>query len=189
MAIEQITDHADQAKARLSQQFIGKTKVEALVDALLAPIQDLETALWDLLTKRQLDTAEGQQLDDIGEIVGEQRNGRIDTDYRRFISARIAVNRSRGTIPELLSITESILDDGAIDTVFDNDGPATVVLRLGGTDVPDTTVLDILIYYLRQTVAAGVRIIIEWSSVDFGDAFYWDTGTWDDSEIWWHAVD
>ncbi|GAB1578681.1 DUF2612 domain-containing protein [Bordetella petrii] len=54
-------------------QFEGKPRLQALVRALLQPADGLQGALRDLYEKRWLDTAEGKQLDGIGEIVGLSR--------------------------------------------------------------------------------------------------------------------
>lgn len=60
-------------KQRLLQQFKTATKLIAFIDALIEGQAELETVLEQLLTERSLDTAIGDQLDIIGEIVGQPR--------------------------------------------------------------------------------------------------------------------
>lgn len=99
-----VLDHADRGVDFLLAQFKDKPRIEAFLRVLLAQVQDLEDALWDLYTLRTLDTAEGVQLDGLGDIVGEPRAARTDTVYRRFIRVRILVNLSNGLAEELYAI-------------------------------------------------------------------------------------
>ena len=55
-------------------QFNEKTAIEALVKALLRPTNAINKALQDMIDRRWLDTAEGKQLDGVGEIVGLSRS-------------------------------------------------------------------------------------------------------------------
>lgn len=66
-------DHAGIAWSHWLGQFQGKPRLEALVKALLKPAQGLQGALLAMYEQRWLDTAEGRQLDGIGEIVGLPR--------------------------------------------------------------------------------------------------------------------
>lgn len=66
-------DHALIAWEHWPAQFNDGTRLEALVRALAAPLNNIEGALLQLLDERWLDTAEGQQLDGIGDIVGLSR--------------------------------------------------------------------------------------------------------------------
>lgn len=170
----QITDHVQQALARLSQQFKGKTQVEAMLSALTGNVQEVETALWQLLTERAVDVAIGVHLDTIGQIVGQQREARSDEDYRRFIQARIAANRSRGTIPDVLRIANLVLNDPAAYLQIDNQGAAAYVLRIMNVPISDD-VAELLMSFLRNITSAGVRVILESSAISVGNTFKWDT--------------
>ena len=66
-------DHAGIAWSHWLGQFQGKRRIEALVKALLKPANGLQGALRAMYEERWLDTAGGQQLDGIGEIVGLPR--------------------------------------------------------------------------------------------------------------------
>lgn len=99
-----ITDHQDQAVARLAHQFKEKTLIEGFVRSLTQEWQDLEQIFFDLVDDRLVSTAIGAQLDGIGSIVGEKRRGREDLAYRQAIIARIAINNSKGTPNEAITI-------------------------------------------------------------------------------------
>ncbi|MHA7123972.1 DUF2612 domain-containing protein [Achromobacter xylosoxidans] len=68
-----LQDHAGIAWSHWLGQFQGKPKLEALAKALLKPADGLQGALLAMYEQRWLDTAEGRQLDGIGEIVGLPR--------------------------------------------------------------------------------------------------------------------
>lgn len=66
-------DHAEIAWSHFLAQHVNKANTENFVKAFYQPLNFLDKALNDLYTKRWIDTAEGQQLDGIGSIVGRSR--------------------------------------------------------------------------------------------------------------------
>jgi hypothetical protein len=65
--------HSDVAWSHFLAQHLGKVNTENFVRAFYPPLDLLDTAQSDLLTKRWIETAEGIQLDGIGSIVGISR--------------------------------------------------------------------------------------------------------------------
>jgi hypothetical protein len=165
MAITQITNHVARARARLKEQFKDKVKYNTFLDTFSNPSQSLEDALWQLLTERAIDTAIGSQLDNIGAIVGEARGGASDADYRPRLRARIAANRSNGTVRDLNKVTRLILNDGTISFQVLQQPTAAVVMDVD--DVLTDTLSDTLISFLRDTKSGGVRILLEyWTNAE-----------------------
>lgn len=164
--------------------------IEKLVATLATPFQSLENALSQLLLERSIDTAVGAQLDVIGRIVGEVRNGLSDADYRRYCRARIKVNRAKGLIEDLISVTDLIVYDNNAYYEIDNQGIATVVVRIQNLQVSDA-LSDIVISFLRDTVSAGVRVILEYLDAPVNTGFKWDTvgRGWDSGAPFWDAKD
>ncbi len=164
--------------------------IEKLVATLATPFQSLENALQQLLTERSIDTAAGAQLDVIGRIVGQPRNAMDDDDYRRYCRARIVTNRATGTIPELITVTELIVydDDGYYE--IDNQGTACVVLRIQNL-VITAELAAIVLEFLKDTVSAGVRVILEYQTAPVDTGFKWDTvgRGWDSGAPFWDATD
>lgn len=158
--ITKITTHTTDAIARLPQQHQDKTNLVAFLSALTTQAQNLEDAQWDLFTKRFVDTAEGVQLDAIGSLVGQRRDGAADDDYRRFIRARISVNKSNGLIEDILTVTRSILNLGPGDgtLTINNSGIAALTLTITSV-VVSLELATFLAKFLQDTVAAGVRLI------------------------------
>ena len=113
--MSKIENHIEQARDRLITQFRGKKNIDAIVQALGKQTQDLEDALFPFYDARlNINTAVGEQLDRLGQIVGQERLGYDDTFYRVLISARIGINTSQGTVPDLIdiaSIATSVLQE------------------------------------------------------------------------------
>ena len=121
-----ISNHAERAKDLLTSDFDAATNVRALLDVLLAEVQEVEQVFYDLIVEQYLSTAVGEQLDRIGAIVGEARAGLGDTAYRNFIGARIQTNITESTIPTLLDVISTIT--GSSDVLFSPTYPASFEL-------------------------------------------------------------
>jgi len=163
---------------------------EKLVAVLATPFQSIESALQQLLTERSIDTAVGAQLDVIGRIVGQRRNGWDDETYRRYCRARIATNRSNGNVENLITVISLIVYDDDAYYQVDNQGIATVVVRVQNLTITEE-LADIIISFLKDTVSAGVRVIIEYFETTPGNTFKWDTPGrgWDSGCAFWDAKD
>lgn len=89
---------------RLLTQFKDQANIEALIQVYTDEMQEIEDVLFELRDNRSLDTAEGDQLDVLGAIVGQDRGGRSDADYLNYIILKIAQNTSRGTAEDVFAI-------------------------------------------------------------------------------------
>lgn len=169
-------DHVAAALSRLPEQFKRKPKIEALLTALVTPCISLEDALWQLLTERAVDTAIGVQLDQLGSIVGQERGGLDDDDYRRYIRARIMANRSRGTVEDLLRVARLVVDDE--DVIFELESQhGAVIVRLRAFMAPDA-LAEIVLSFLEDAKAGGIRVILETVNWDEDDAFACPPTSW-----------
>lgn len=153
--------------------------LEKLLIVLTRPAQELESVLYALYTDRTVERAIGTQLDVIGRIVGQPRNGMVNDDYRRYIRARIVANRSNGTIEDLILISRLILNDDSASVVVEYSGPASVIVRIEDVAVDDE-IAEVLIGFLRKAKAAGVRLVLQSSAVAPVDWLQFDVDTWDD---------
>jgi hypothetical protein len=109
-----ITNHDEIALNRLLSQFRGKARIEALLKAVAEGVQTLEDLVYDLISSTRFDNAVDAHLDAWGELVGEFREGMSDDDYRRFISARILVNKCEGTTDQIIEIFDIITGDSVV---------------------------------------------------------------------------
>lgn len=177
-----IDNHVSEAITRLPQQFKGKPKIEGLIEAVTSPVQDVEDALWQLLTERTVYTAYGTTLDAVGALVGQERGGLEDEDYQRYILARIATNRSNGRFKDLITITRLILNDSSAEVTIVPQYPASVVVRISGI-VVSSAVVDALVRFLTKAVLGGVRLIVEATTIAEDDILHFDIDNLDEKQF------
>lgn len=135
--------------------------ITKLLTALAGPAQDVENALQEMLTERAIDTSVGVNLDIIGVIVAQKRQGLADEIYRAFLRTKIVTSRSRGTLPSILRITRAMIGNNLSTLVeYDNQGIATFIVRILGNVIPDVIATGLL-YFLQLGASAGVRVIVE----------------------------
>ena len=120
--------------------------------AFLAESNSLEDLFQQLMDERSLETATNVQLDQIGWLVGEDRNNRSDTEYRLAIKVRIAVNTSSGTVNDIIQVIQLLYGE-SVDVIITRTASATISLFLG-IDQPTTDLKPLL----QKTIAAGVEI-------------------------------
>ena len=117
-----ITTLAVDAINRLIAQFKDKPKLEAFLNAVSNELQAFENASFELNSLLDIDTMEGAQLDGIGTIVVEPRQGKSDAEYRVALRQKIAANAGSGE-PE--SVIETfLLVTGSTVATYMEDYPA-----------------------------------------------------------------
>jgi hypothetical protein len=154
MSIEQINNHSEIAIDKLLAQFKEKPKIDALIRMQTDQIQDLENAAFGLYVGRSLQTATGATLDRWGNLLGELRSGRSDSEYRAAMFFKITRNIAQGTPSDLISIFQILT--GAQNVKYSEQYPATAFLV--GIGMPEGTDTDILGPYIKAAAPAGVRL-------------------------------
>jgi Protein of unknown function (DUF2612) len=104
-------DHAGDAESRLLVQFEKAEKLHALVRALVKPFQSLELDAFAVRDAFDVAVATGDQLDILGNLVGEARQSKIDAAYRAYVLARILANDSNGTPTTLYAVARALLGE------------------------------------------------------------------------------
>lgn len=104
MTMTRITSHQQEAIERLANQFKDKPRIEGFIRAFIRGFEAMEEELFRIRDFRWVDTAHGKQLDGLGAIVGQKRNGRNDVEYRIAILAKIAINTSEGLMEDLIAV-------------------------------------------------------------------------------------
>lgn len=172
-------DHVGAGLDLLLEQFKEKPKLEAWLSVLLGQVQDVEGALWQLLTERDIERAEGAQLDGLGAIVGEPRNGKGDELYRTHIRVRVAVLKSNGRVEELLAILSLLY--GEVLTVWVRESLMGLEFDLRN-EYDENAPPDVVVRILRQAKAGGVRLELQYpvgspdDEIRFGDYEGTDVG-------------
>lgn len=162
--------HQDRAAERLTQQFREGASMPGVVRALAGGHQALEDAAQAVRASRDIASATGAQLDLIGAIVGQARQGRADEAYRTWIRARMRLNRGSGTAEDVIAVFRSITQ-AANAIVVEELFPAGFVLKIGGTTVVDPAALGAVLQAVR---AAGVSATLEASTTADASAFAFD---------------
>jgi len=165
-----ITDHEDEAVARLAAEF-RKPRIEGVVRAFVGPFQDQEDALKDIQELRWLETATGLQLDNLGTIVGEKRKGKTDEVYRRFLRARVQINTSKGVAENLIRLFNTITESP--ESFYATYRPAEITI-MASIDIESLVITPAEILSLcREIIPAGVTLYhIGW--YDNGNAFVFE---------------
>lgn len=126
--LQRVPNWGELGQAQLLRSW-DKPKIRALIQALGAGVQLQEDLQWDLLVSTGLDEATGHALDQWGDLVGEQRGPLSDQSYRQFIKARLLVNRSSGTVDELLEILD-VATQPNVGVFHEDNLPAGVYLQV-----------------------------------------------------------
>lgn len=148
--------------------------ISDLLSLLLVPFQEVEDMLQQLLTECDVNTAVGAQLDVVGVMVGCARRGLGDDVYRRHIRATVSVNKSSGTINQLISIAKLIFFDDAVDVDFQNLGTATYTMLILGAITTETA--NSVATFSQRATSAGIRGRIQYGIVPAGQLFRFDSG-------------
>lgn len=130
MTLDLVTDHSDQAMSLVIDEHQGLPAFEAWVRSYVDEVQEVEQAIYDVAYYHLIDNATGVRLDVLGRIVGQPRRGQNDDTYRVYITARIAVNKSRGANSDIRRVAGVLW------------GPEGYSLRKTGTAAFAVTVLS-----------------------------------------------
>ena len=108
-----IPDYFERAVALLASQFQltnpggAYTNFQKMLYAILTQAQQLNTQEQLLQTMRSIDTAQGVQLDGLGQILGLPRvPGQSDDSYREALQFQIFVNMANGTPQDVIQVLE-----------------------------------------------------------------------------------
>lgn len=151
--VTQITDHADREEARLPEQFKGKDRIVALIRAIANEVQDIEDAVFPMLSLLDISTMIGDQLDGIGDILTEPRAGLSDINYRIALSAKAARITASGTPEQMIERYLTLTGASAVE--YTPDYPGKIILDGTGGESPDN-----LLEALTLALPVGVGIVV-----------------------------
>lgn len=155
-------------------QFRGKKRTEALLKVIREELEELEKAREQLAAVLCVDTAHGEQLDRIGEIVVLSRaqagllaaqGGSIDFDvidderYRKYLKYKILANTSHSTYYDIITAVQMIWNVDKVSYNENADGPASLTVSFPY----HYTAGDVFI--LPPLTAAGVGINVRAETV------------------------
>lgn len=140
-------------KTLIPEQYRTADNFNKILQILSEPFEDLKIVFSDIKGLLDLDIIFGSQLDLIGDIVGEKRNGRVDVDYLNGIKFKIFKNTSKGFIDDIIKALKFLTN--ATIVVYSDNPPASYTVYTNGQTLP----ADIH-YLIDKLSAAGVSLII-----------------------------
>lgn len=143
-----------------------------LLTIYLNEIQLAENMMWDVFTLRNLATGVGDQLDHIGNIVGQAREGLDDVGYRIAIGLRILANRSGGRATDIVKIAFELASLFTADTngLVEYFEAPIMSFSVG---VWNQTHPDIAAELLTEARAKSSRGVMIYSTWPFSQSFTW----------------
>lgn len=173
------SDHVSDALSLLLSQFNDSTQMRAFLAAQMAPTQDVEDALAVLYTAFDVQTAVGAQLDVLGAIVGEQRNARVDSEFRAYVLGRIAANASDGSRSAIYKVVRLLLGTTNNALKIVTLPPAYYRLEITGglakfpwdASVPAQTVAKAITTLVTDATSVGVGFGVLYQAADDAHTF------------------
>jgi hypothetical protein len=152
--ITQITDHVVRALNRTLSQSKEKDRQNAFYEALINQIQDIEDATFGLVSGRAINTATGEQLDQLGTIVGQARGNFDDDFYRILLFVKIGQNTSQGGPEKIINVFQLLTES---DVVYCMNLTRASVMLSTDVDIAEDQI-DFIYRNMELVAAGGVRI-------------------------------
>lgn len=106
-----VNDRVERAKSFLLTQFKDKPNINALVDALVSELQELENVINDVQTVRTLEGSYGWWTDQIGNELDLSRGNYADNDFKTAIKIAMAKQTASASVDDILRIVSLLTDD------------------------------------------------------------------------------
>lgn len=148
-------DHTELATSTMPPLWRDKPNATGLIEAIADSFQPIEDIFKQLKEERDLYTAIGEQLDVLGILLEEPREGRLDPAYRTALLAKASAKGASGTISDIKRISRIIT--GAEEVRVFNHYPACTYIFINSVvSYEEALAID-------EAHMAGVRTRIMWS--------------------------
>ena len=127
---------------------------QKIITLFLSKVDEIETALYEILTERGINEAIGAQLELIGQILGVDRESRSDDDYRTALLFAIAVRQADTTPDNTISLVKQFTSSASVQLC--ESGIAFATISVNGQENIGSALYD-LVELIRP---AGVRVHI-----------------------------
>jgi hypothetical protein len=159
MTVTYRSDIADRALRRIpglfkstldTTSYVLKPEYEKFLRVFLEELQEVYDAFYDILGAFSIDDAIGAQLDLLGIILNERRQGLDDDDYRQILKLKTYLISSDGTISDVIDAVADLT--GGTLVRFTEPFPAAVNITTNGL-LASQSILD----KVGQLVGAGIE--------------------------------
>lgn len=135
------------------EQFKLSGNFNKVLQVAASAFDELDIVFADLKVILNITTSSGEQLDLIGHIVVEKRNGRNDVDYRSALTLKIFKNTSGGFVKDVVKILTTVTN--ATKVVYSDNPPAAYTIYTNGETLPKDIKESI-----NRLSPAGVAVLI-----------------------------
>jgi hypothetical protein len=152
-------DHTFEAREQVWNRFKRCPNFDNLARIIGHRFQLLSNELEDIRAIRSVDTDTGANLDALGALQGQAREGFSDLVYRSLIKAKTIANRSKGTSEEIITAARFLRFGDDSEIAFTQLFPAALSLEFTSaleTLQHQTLIADLLF----QTKLGGVRMFV-----------------------------
>jgi hypothetical protein len=157
---EIIPNHAEIAVKLLIEQFKHSTNLHNLIKCYVNRMQELENVIQQFNSIKNINQAFGKTLEILGSIVGQDREGRDDSNYRNAIRLKILLNHSYGQPEILILALKSLVNAKRIK--YAEFFPACAYMDFNTYMIPQSNLQEAI----ESIAIAGVKIILKFSNVD-----------------------
>jgi hypothetical protein len=164
-------NHESEALARLISQYKDKENFEKLIKIIATRTQEQEEMLYSMYNRFNIANSEGNQLDTIGDIIGQKRFSFTDDIYKLLLYSRIALNTSGGTPENIMSLFTILINNAEIQYI--EQYKAGIHLWYASDVVPDEDLINYTIEAINNSLAAGVSLL-SYGIFDEENPFYFD---------------
>ena len=153
MGVEQITNHIEQTLNRVLEQYKESPRLLFMLSTAAAEVQVLEDTLINMINNTWINTAEGEQLNQLGLLLNVTRGGFSDAIYRTRLKAAIVRYTSSGKPEQVISAIKLLSQANQI--IVEELYPAEIRVTAIGAVSPAGT-LEELKAGIKGSMAAGV---------------------------------
>jgi len=184
MTVTQIDDHVAQALNRVIEQYKESPRLIFMLTTIVEQIQEIEDALIDLMDKTWIDTAEGEQLDQLGLLLNVTRGGFSDDVFKTRLKAAIVRYTSSGRAEQVISAIQLLSQANTI--VLEELFPASIRITAIGAVSPAGTLEE-----LKAAIKGAMAAAISYSALVISSAnpFVFDGDPYPDGRGFGDALD
>jgi hypothetical protein len=151
----------ENAKARLAEQFKGSYFLKDFICSLTDECSELDIVYQELKFLRAVDTASGEQLLQLADLVGAKIYEMTVSEARAQIRHQISINVSNGEPESVINYIKTVTGSSSIS--YTEVYPAKISIFFNGGTIPTG-----LIALANQIAPAGVGVVLTSS---YGDGF------------------